>query len=689
MPRLSVLKQSISDGLPELAVWKQLASNLRNRMHYPRICALVCLAFAGFSWSGKLVAQVARFERLGPYGGTVRSLMISPKNIKTVYLGTNDGQIFKSADGGVTWNILYPGLNRRQLVIDTIVEDPDSADHLFAGAWDLRSSGGGLFESRDSGRSWTQVNLPTSNVAVRGFAISQGSPSHMIVGTGAGVFVTSDGGNSWRQSGMKIEGFRQTESVAIDPRDPRFLFVGTWHLGYRSVDFGKTWVQNDRGMIFDSDVFSISIDRQNGSTIFASACTGLYRSLDRGSSWTRLRVFPTSYQVRAQVVSIDPANSDKVFAGTTEGLFASLDNGKTWARVTPSDLTINAIQVDPLNDNVVLAGAELYGVLRSEDGGRSWVQSNDGFVSRSIVRVLPDPANPGRILVGELSEGKTGGFYVFDNPVNSWMTPSPAEMPGEGMMSMLTLPGDHGRVVGTANGAFLQSPGSTAWTRLPGPIGDLSIYDLTVDKDGEWVFAGTSDGVYRTSLEELHFQKPSGYTFIPRVFSLLPSSKVSGRIFAGTHVGVLRSDDFGLTWQFASDGIPDHTLIECLVFAPGQERRLFAGTSAGLYESEDGGAHWKCSSDGRMGVEISSIIFLDAQGRRVVAADGVGGGVFLSPDAGAHWEKIESPEFGSPVRSIAQDSRHPTTLYLGTSSEGVYRLFLPASDFGPRTSDPK
>jgi len=672
-----------------LTVRRQLVPNLFNRMRQPRICVFVCLALAGFPCLGMLPAQAARFERLGPYGGTVRSLMISPKNGKTVYLGTNDGQIFKSADGGLYWNILYPGLNRRQLVIDTIVEDPDSADHLFAGAWDLRSSGGGLFESRDSGRSWSQVKLPSRDVAVRGFAISRGSPSHMIAGTGAGVFVSSDGGNSWQQSGTEIEGFRQTESVAIDPRDPRFLFVGTWHLGYRSVDFGKTWIQNDRGMIFDSDVFSISIDERNSSTIFASACTGLYRSLDHGASWTRLRIFPTNYQVRAQVVSIDPANSDRVYAGTTEGLFASQDNGKTWARVSASDLTINAIQVDPRNDDLVIAATDLYGVLRSDDGGRSWVQSNDGFVSRSIARVLPDPADSGRFFVGELFEGRTGGFHVFDDHANKWIEPSPAEMPGQGMLSMLTLPGDRGRIAGTANGAFLQSPGAAAWTRLPGPISNLTIYDLTVDKDGEWVFAGTSDGVYRTSLQELNFQKPSGYTFIPRVFSLLSSSKVSGRIFAGTHVGLLRSDDSGLTWQFASDGIPDHTLIECLVFAPGQETHFFAGTSAGLYESEDAGAHWKCSADGRMGVEISSIIFLDALGRRMVAADGSGGGIFLSLDAGAHWERIESPEFASPVRSVAQDSRNPSILYLGTSSEGVYRLFLPASDLGPRTSDQK
>jgi hypothetical protein len=77
-----------------------------------------------------------------------------------------------------------------------------------------------------------------------------------------------------------------------------------------------------------------------------------------------------------------------------------------------------------------------------------------------------------------------------------------------------------------------------------------------------------------------------------------------------------------------------------------------------------------------LGVDISSIIFLDSNGTLIMAADNTLGGVFLSEDAGAHWDKIESPEFGSPVRTLAQDPLHPSIVYLGTSTEGVYRLSL-------------
>jgi photosystem II stability/assembly factor-like uncharacterized protein len=628
----------------------------------------------------------ARFERLGPHGGTVRSLLISPANGKIVYLGTSDGQLFKSFDGGVSWGLLYPGIAQRQVVIDTIVEYPRNENHIYAGGWDLRSDGGGLFESKDGGRSWQQVPLPKASVAVRGFAICHGEPANMIAGTLAGVFLTSDGGLTWRQVGAEIEAFRQVESVAIDPVDPRRLLIGTWHLGYRSNDSGATWTQNDRGMIPDSDVFSIAIDPRDTKNVFASACTGLYRSIDRGTSWRRLKVFPNSFLVRALTVYIDPGNSELVYGGTTEGLFVSRNSGQNWNRITRTDLTVNTIQVDPANNKVILLGTEFYGIMRSEDGGVSWTESNTGFVNRSIARIVPDYSTPGRFLVGENSEGRTGGFHVYDAARGEWASIGEREVPGEGMLSLLVLPGERGRIVGTAHGAYLQSAGSGAWTRLPGPIGTLAVYDLAADREGTWIFAGTNDGVYRAAPADLSFAKPPGYRLIPRVFSLLTAQDGSGRIFAGTHMGVLCSDDSGATWRIQSDGIPDHTLVHCLISSPAAANHFFAGTSAGLYESKDGGNSWKAMRDGRLGRDISSVIFLGGNGAHIMAADNTSGGVFWSEDSGLTWARIESSEFSSPVRCLAQDLLQPATVYLGTGTEGIYRLRLPVREPLPATS---
>lgn len=642
------------------------------------LAGLICISLRAVALIAEAPPQV-RFERLGPFGGTVRSLLISSKDSRVVYLGTSDGQLYRSADSADSWTPIHPGIGRRQLVVDTLIEDPADADHLFAGGWALRSDGGGLFESRDAGRTWAPVRLPEPDVAVRDLAISRGNPAHMIVGTLAGVFLSSDGGRSWRRTGAGMDAFLQAESVAIDPADPRFLFVGTWHLGYRSSDAGKTWIRNDRGMIADSDVFSLAIDSRDSKNMYASACTGLYRSTDRGVSWVRLRVFPKSYLVRAHVVTLDPRDSRRVFGGTTEGLFVSRNAGQTWTRITDPDLIIHAVDIDPGNSNVLLIGTESHGVLRSRDGGRTWRPANAGFVHRSIARIFPDPGAPGRFLVAENAQGKNGALHIFDNPVNGWVPARGTEIPGETLLSILALPGNRGQLAGTARGVYIRRPGSRGWEILPGPIGRLSVFDLAFDRDYRWIFAGTNDGIYRALPEELRFQKPSGYTLIPRVHSLLVPRTGQARVFAGTHMGVLRSDDSGVTWTSATRGIPDYTLIHRLACSPASEDHLFAATTTGLYESRDGGRNWARAADGRLGVDLSSVIFLDASGEKVLAADNASGGIFLSEDAGATWHRLEDPAFGSPVLSLAQDPLHPNVIYLGTGTEGVYRLTIALS----------
>jgi photosystem II stability/assembly factor-like uncharacterized protein len=648
--------------------------NVHRLMRHARLL-FAFLVLSGCLYVPRILAQPAQFERIGPYGGTVRSLLVSAGSSSVVYLGTNDGQIFKSMDGGASWALLYPGIKRRQFVLQSMVEDPINPDHLFVGGWDLRTDGGGLFESWNAGKIWNQVILPETDVAVHAISICKEHPHNMVVATGNGIFVSADGGKTWQHRGAQINAFQQAKSVAINPNDPNLIYVGTWHLGYLSKDFGKTWEQNSSGMITDSDVFSINIDDHNPKTIFAGACTGIYRSIDSGASWVRLKVFPNSYLVRAQVVVIDPTQPGRIYGGTTEGLFISQNSGKTWDRVTSSDLTVNAIQID-LQNSVIFIGTELYGVLRSTDGGRTWTTSNNGFVNRSIARIVADPAKPGRFLVGERYEGKIGGLYMYDNPINDWVPLDSKDVPGVGMLSLLDLPEGRGRIIGTERGAFLKRDGQKGWIELPGTISNLAVHDLAIDSNKKWVFAGTNDGVYRTLLNDLHFVKPSAYRFIPRVFSLIISKDNSSMLLAGTHLGIFQSNDSGTSWQLSSYGIPDHTIVSCIVNDPEKKDHLFAGTTAGLYESQDSGNTWKRFPDRHLGVDISSVIFLDSTGSRILAADNTFGGVLLSEDSGGHWGKIEDAEYGSPIRSLLQDTYHPRVIYLGTGTEGVYRLML-------------
>jgi photosystem II stability/assembly factor-like uncharacterized protein len=331
-------------------------------MHFRPIFSFPAILFLSCVWlcSAEIENVPSAYRSLGPFGGDVRSLLMDATQPETVYLGSSNGMIFKSIDSGKSWVPLYPGIGRQGLVIDTLVQHPADRSHIYAGAWDLHSEGGGLFESRDGGSRWTRVMLPNPDSAIRGLSICKSKPEHMITGTLEGAYLSDDGGGHWRRVGG--EDLQKAESVAIDPVDPRILYVGTWRLLYKSTDSGKTWARMEAGMPLDSDVFSIAIDPNNPDTVFSSACSGVYRSTNRTRHWSRLKLVPDRFTVRALVVSIDPANPRRIYSGTTEGLFVSDNDGKDWTRMTPSTVTVNAVQVNPQNNRELLIGTEYDGI---------------------------------------------------------------------------------------------------------------------------------------------------------------------------------------------------------------------------------------------------------------------------------------------------------------------------------------
>ena len=69
----------------------------------------------------------------GPPGGDVRSLVVDPSNPDRFYLGTLDGQIYTSADGGKTWQLLY-NFNKPKLFVDHIIVDPRDSKMLYVAA---------------------------------------------------------------------------------------------------------------------------------------------------------------------------------------------------------------------------------------------------------------------------------------------------------------------------------------------------------------------------------------------------------------------------------------------------------------------------------------------------------------------------------------------------------------------------
>ena len=615
-------------------------------------------------------ASVPRFERIGPFGGDVRSLLIDSSSPANIYLGTSNGEIYKTTDSGKTWHALTPGIGHPSYVIDTLARNPVNPRQIYAGAWDAFSEGGGLFESRDAGATWTRIKLPREFAAVRDVAICHENPSYMLVATTGGVFLSTNGGVEWSNVGDGL--LIDAHSVAIDPVNPNILYVGTWQLGYISHNLGESWMRVEKGMPLDSDIFSMTINSDNPLIVYGSACSGVYRSDDGMQSWTRLRILPDKFTIRAHIVYIDPTNFSRIYAGTTEGLYVSENEGRSWRLLTSGDITVNAVQVDPSNNRRILLGTEFQGVLRSEDGGKTWQSSNKGFIHKQISWLQFGKSDNGRLLAG-LHSGE-GGWYEWSGNDN-WAREQIE--PGMRVFSFLILPGDTGWLAGTPGGIYHRKNANSPWKKLAGAIARRTVYSLEIDRGKQIIYAGTDQGIYRANIDTLDFRVPPGNRLSPTAWRILTPVDTPDAIFAATNMGILRSQDRGATWKIISvQGLPERVTINSLVVSPVNKEHFFAGASSGLFESTNSGVTWEMADGGSVKTGISDILFLDDEGKRVLATDQVAGGLFLSVDGGTTWKRIFDPKFASPVFCMTQDTDNPSIIYVGTRFEGVYRITL-------------
>ncbi len=395
----------------------------------------------------------------GPFGGDARSFAVDPKDHAHIYLGTANGWIYQSHNGGERWERLAEIGKRDDLVLDHIVVDRDNPKRLLVGVWALGSVDGGLYLSTDAGHTWKPVP-DLQGQSVRALSSAPSDPKIIVAGTVEGVFRSTDSGEHWKlispEASPTIHG---VESVAIDPIDPGVIYAGTWHLPWKTGDSGEHWNNIKEGIIDDSDVFSIIVDPKDPSVVYASACSGIYKSDDAGDLFHKIQGIPSTAR-RTRVLAQDPQQLNVVYAGTTEGLFRTEDSGKSWTRTTGPEVIVNDVYIDPADSNHILLATDRGGVLASHDAGTTFAPSNDGFAARQITGYVADPDNK-TIYVSVVNDKQWGGVFLSDNGGLTW-TQQSAGLEGRDVFSLGRAP-DGTVLAGTNHGIFRLS--DSTWTR--------------------------------------------------------------------------------------------------------------------------------------------------------------------------------------------------------------------------------
>jgi photosystem II stability/assembly factor-like uncharacterized protein len=629
------------------------------------VSALACLATGA-------VARAESWVPVGPPGGDVRSLAADPRDPSRIYLGTADGVLYRSEDGGRQWKRMEPGFPLRGQSLDDMVVDPEGG--LYVGYWTVATNdGGGIARSTDGGRTFTLLE-GIKGQAVRALAQAPSAPSVLVAGTLTGVFRTGDAGRTWRR--ISPEGhidLKNVGSVAFDPGQADTIYAGTWHLPWKTKDGGRTWYPISKGLIDDSDIMTLTIDRKRPPIVYATACSGIYRSTDAAAKWAKIRGIPSSSR-RTRAFAQSPDDDGLLLAGTTEGLWLSRDGGTVWAQATRKDLVINAVLALP--GNVVLLGTEGVGVLRSADGAKSFFASNDGFSERFVTRLAFDAVG-GRILAGIWGDRRHGGVLAAPDARGPW-----ARL-GEGLEGREVLSIDtRGAFVlaGTDDGLFVWRPATAAWTRVPTVVAGAETHprvnDVAALSEKAWLIA-TGRGILRTADGGLTWRRtPTGLPGGVNALALSP--KDPQVVLAATTLGFQRSADAGETWTASAgnlEGADPHRLL----FLPANDRVAFAATSRGLFRSTDAGASWSRHAGGVPFTDITGLA-ADPQGRTLYASDFTTGGVFKSADGGESWRRLAVDGLVTErVWSLAIDPKAPDRVFAATPSGGLHVLHQAAS----------
>ncbi|MFM9984686.1 MAG: hypothetical protein ACKVOK_05595 [Flavobacteriales bacterium] len=337
--------------------------------------------------------------------GRVTSIDVVDGDENTIYVGTASGGLWKSVDGGVTFDPLFD--DQDVSGIGAVCIDPSNPDIIWAGTGEgnprnSQTSGKGIYRSPDAGRSWTKMGLEKTTTIHRVIVDPTNSD---VIYAGAhgsawgptpdrGVYKSKDGGVSWDKI-LFADDTTGCADLVMDPQNPRKLFAALYH-HYRkpwyftsggkgsglhmTVDGGKTWTKlTDKNGLPEGELgrIGLAIAPSNPKIVYAlleSSKTGLYKSTDGGFNWELMnseKVGDRPFYYHE--LYVDPKNENHlIYLHST--VTESIDGGKTWNTLLPYygvHPDHHAFWWSKSNPDFMLEGND-GGLNISRDGGRNW-----------------------------------------------------------------------------------------------------------------------------------------------------------------------------------------------------------------------------------------------------------------------------------------------------------------------------
>ena len=624
---------------------------------------------------GAVSRAQAGFGRWGPSNGpegapfSVTALIIDPQNPQTLYVGTFMDGIFKSTNGGRSWQPANAALTGSE--IDELVLDPHNSQVLYA-VTTSDTDTSHLFKSSDGARRWQQV-ARLGHHCCSGLAVDPQNSGTLYAG-GDGVLKSTDGGRTWRP----VSTDWAVEDVAIDPQNSHVVYAASSQGVFKSVDGGENWRAANAGLS-DRFVSVLAIDTQNPLSLYAGTVgKGLFKSSDGGKKWQPANQGLTASFVTA--IGVDPRSSQTIYAGThLSGVFKSTDGGASWRGVAGAasvGADVEAFVFDTNKPNTLYTATYESGPFRSDDAGQDWMAAHEGLTDRSVQAVAIDPKRH-RIVYA----GSQIGVFKSGDGAASWgiLAAGP-----NSAVNALAVDPDKPETVYAAgdHGVFKSANSGKTWRAENIGLAVTDVLALAIDPvNPETLYVGTSGsgtavkgGLFKSTDGARNWRSvgpKGGYVSSIAVDSVNPNN-----VYASTGDGILKSSNSGRTWvtvQGSLDGV--------LAVDPTRSQIVYAGDEAhGVYKSTNAGKTWQASSVGLTNRHIRALVIDPHDSETIYVACAVASGsrshrVFRSTNGGRRWQPFDAGLTATDVQALAID-KSGRFLYAGTDGNGVLDLRL-------------
>ncbi|MCU7497188.1 MAG: T9SS type A sorting domain-containing protein [Ignavibacteria bacterium] len=532
---------------------------------------------------------------------------------KNGWVGGSQGIIYKTTDGGATWQEQTDTLVYKGTINDIYFSDPDTGYICGSGS----NNSAKLLKTTDGGRNWKEVTIP-SITDLSFLAMSwENSSKGILVGNIKTVLITSDGGMNWHTATIG-QGLKTVYMYSITRSASGNYFIsGRFGRIFKSTDGGETF--SLLSYAGSDNLYSISfLNPLEG--LACGAYGNIYRTADGGSSWSQISNFTSD-----QLNSVLPLGNDKVAVmGSAGVLFFSDDRGLTWKTSTISSRDFySAVAQDSLN--ITVAGGSAYEgeIDVTHDGGVSWQRQplRAGGALRSIFAV-------GNNLY---TCGKGGSFYHSSNNGSAWDQLRPA-----GTYTNYKL------FFNDENNGYIVNGSTTQKTDTTIIVGQIF---KTSDKGNNWTKLAEFNG-------ELRDIKMLSYT----------------RGFAAGGGGKIYETYDGINWSHGSLASPDVNLNS--VYMLNELYGFACGQRGAIYRTTDGFKTIELLTDtlALKGIQINDILAMNDSTVWAVADKGL----ILSFVSENKMAVVDTGYYGENLTSISK--LNSTSLALCGANGSLYKL---------------